>query len=41
MCLIKTGRLNLLTGMLNCPYELMFSKMKGRNELPAGTKGKI
>ena len=33
------GRLNLLTGMLNCPYELMFSKMKGRNELPSGTKG--
>lgn len=35
------GRLNLLTGMLNCPNELMFSKMKGRNELPSGTKGCI
>ena len=37
--LFSTGRLNLLTGMLNCPNELMFSKMKGRSELPAGTKG--
>lgn len=36
---LSTGRLNLLTGMLNCPNEFMFSKMKGRNELPAGTKG--
>lgn len=34
-----TGRLNLLTGLLNCPNELMFSKMKGKNELPSGTKG--
>lgn len=33
------GRLNLLTCLLNCPNELMFSKMKGKNELPAGTKG--
>nr|CAH0103087.1 unnamed protein product [Daphnia galeata] len=39
MCMAHRGRLNLLTGMLNCPYELMFSKMKGRNELPPGTKG--
>ncbi|KAI9563198.1 hypothetical protein GHT06_010655 [Daphnia sinensis] len=39
MCMAHRGRLNLLTGMLNCPYELMFSKMKGRSELPAGTKG--
>ena len=41
MCMAHRGRLNLLTGMLNMPLELMFSKMKGGNELPPGTKGLV
>lgn len=39
MCMAHRGRLNLLTGLLNFPLELMFSKMLGGNELPAGTRG--
>ena len=39
ICMAHRGRLNLLTGILNFPMEMMFAKMKGANELPPGTKG--
>ncbi|XP_030221505.1 2-oxoadipate dehydrogenase complex component E1 [Gadus morhua] len=31
------GRLNLLTGLLKCPPELMFRKMRGLSEFPEGS----
>ena len=41
LCMAHRGRLNLLTGLLNLPPELMFSKMKGRSELSPTSKGFI
>ena len=41
MCMAHRGRLNLLTGALNFPLAMMFAKMKGHNELPAGTQGLV
>ncbi|KAG7250661.1 hypothetical protein CRUP_007973, partial [Coryphaenoides rupestris] len=31
------GRLNLLAGLLKCPPEVMFRKMRGQSEFPAGS----
>lgn len=38
-CMPHRGRLNLLTGMLNLPPEVLFRKLRGMSEFPDGIKG--
>lgn len=38
LCAAHRGRLNLLTGLLNFPPEILFRKLRGFSEFPATTK---